>query len=129
MPSVVIAGIARAYVLRDLHNRRVDDALFIHPTIWWMDKASAARPDPPYTAPSPANAMPPDNDPTHKHSRAEFHQANQARAEAEAQRLLTAKPELGGRWLSWVAAELYALKPATYAQMVRRELQRLSDAP
>jgi hypothetical protein len=73
--------------------------------------------------------MDPSNDKTAKPSRAEFHQANQARAEAEAQRLLAAKPELGGRWLSWVAAELYALKPATYAQMVRRELQRLSDAP
>ena len=73
--------------------------------------------------------MHPDNDQTHKRSRAEFHQANQARAEAEAHRLLAAKPELGGRWLSWVAAELYALKPAAYAQMVRRELQRLSNAP
>jgi len=30
-------------------------------------------------------------------------------------------------WLSWVAAELYALKPAAYAQMVRRELQRLHN--
>ncbi|WP_397380660.1 hypothetical protein [Pseudomonas sp.] len=69
------------------------------------------------------------NDQPARPSRAAFHQANQARAEGEAQRLLAAKPELGGRWLSWVAAELYALKPATYAQMVRRELQRLSDAP
>lgn len=70
--------------------------------------------------------MPSDNDQTSKPLRAEFHQANQARAEAEAQRLLAAKAELGARWLSWVAAELYALKPAAYAQMVRRELQRLS---
>lgn len=62
-------------------------------------------------------------------SRAAFHQANQTRAEAEAQHLLTAKTELGGRWLSWVAAELYALKPAPYAQMVRRELQRLNETP
>jgi len=67
------------------------------------------------------------NDQPARPSRAEFHQANQARAEAEAQRLLTAKAELGGRWLSWVAAELYALKPAAYAQMVRRELQRLNN--
>ncbi|HUE93065.1 hypothetical protein [Pseudomonas sp.] len=70
--------------------------------------------------------MPPDNDKTANPSRAEFHQANQSRAEAEAQRLLAAKTELGGRWLAWVAAELYALKPAAYAQMVRRELQRLN---
>lgn len=59
-------------------------------------------------------------------SRAAFHQANQARADAEAQRLFAAKTERGGAWLSWVAAELYALTPAAYAQMVRRELQRLN---
>jgi hypothetical protein len=67
------------------------------------------------------------NDQPARPSRAAFHQANQARAEAEAQRLLAAKAELGGRWLSWVAAELYALKPAAHAQMVRRELQRLTN--
>ena len=67
------------------------------------------------------------NDQPARPSRSTFHQANQARAEAEAQRLLAAKTELGGRWLSWVAAELYALKPAAYAQMVRRELQRLTN--
>ncbi len=61
-------------------------------------------------------------------SRAQFHQANQLRAETEARRLLAAKAELAGRWLAWVASELYALKPAEYAQMVRRELQRLSQA-
>jgi hypothetical protein len=73
--------------------------------------------------------MPPGNDKPAKPSRAEFHQANQARAEAEAQRLLATQAELGPRWLSWVAAELYALKPAAYAQMVRRELQRLRERP
>lgn len=61
-----------------------------------------------------------------KPSRAAFHQQHQARAEAEAQRLLAAKTQLGGRWLAWVASELYALTPSSYAQMVRRELQRLS---
>ena len=61
-----------------------------------------------------------------KLSRAAFHQQHQARAEAEAQRLLAAKAQLGGRWLVWVASELYALTPSSYAQMVRRELQRLS---
>lgn len=59
-------------------------------------------------------------------SRAEFHQEHQARAEQEAQRLLAAKAQLGGRWLGWVAGELYALSPAPFAQMVRRELERLS---
>ena len=61
-----------------------------------------------------------------KPGRAAFHQQHQARAEAEAQRLLAAKAQLGGRWLAWVASELYALTPSSYAQMVRRELQRLS---
>jgi hypothetical protein len=61
-----------------------------------------------------------------KSSRAAFHQQHQARAEAEAQRLLAAKTQLGGHWLAWVASELYALTPSSYAQMVRRELQRLS---
>ncbi|KRW59343.1 hypothetical protein [Pseudomonas sp. TTU2014-080ASC] len=60
-------------------------------------------------------------------SRAEFHRANQSRAEAEAQRLLAAKEQLGPRWLSWVASELYALKPAAYASMVRRALQELNQ--
>ncbi len=60
-------------------------------------------------------------------SRAEFHQEHQARAEQQAQRLLAAKAQLGGRWLGWVAGELYALSPAPFAQMVRRELERLSQ--
>ena len=40
--------------------------------------------------------------------------------------MLAAKTQLAGRWLAWVASELYALTPSSYAQMVRRELQRLS---
>lgn len=66
-------------------------------------------------------------DPPAKPSRAAFHQQHQARAEAEALRLLAAKQQLGGRWLAWVASELYALSPAPFAQMVRRELERLSQ--
>lgn len=58
--------------------------------------------------------------------RAAFHRAHQARAEAEAQRLLARRAELQGRWLSWVAQELYQLSPPEFANMVRRELQRLS---
>jgi hypothetical protein len=59
-------------------------------------------------------------------SRAAFHQANQATAEAEAQRLLAQRDTLGARWLSWVAGELYRLSPPPYANMVRRELARLT---
>ncbi len=63
---------------------------------------------------------------TEKTGRADYHRQNQARAEAEAQRLLARKAELQGRWLPWVAQELYQLSPAEFANMVRRELQRLS---
>lgn len=59
-------------------------------------------------------------------SRAAFHQANQATAEAEAQRLLAQREVLGARWLAWVAGELYRLSPPPYANMVRRELARLT---
>lgn len=61
-------------------------------------------------------------------SRADFHREHQARAEAEAQRLLAAREQWQGRWLAWVAGELYGLSPPAYANMVRRELSRLSDA-
>lgn len=44
----------------------------------------------------------------------------------EARRLLDARAEQGGRWLDWVAGQLYLLRPPEYAAMVRRELQRLS---
>jgi hypothetical protein len=32
-----------------------------------------------------------------------------------------------GAWLGWVASEIYSLRPAQYASMVRRELQRLQE--
>lgn len=60
-----------------------------------------------------------------KPSRADYHRQHQARAAAEAQRLLARKAELQGRWLPWVAQELYQLSPPEFANMVRRELQRL----
>ncbi|NIF18394.1 hypothetical protein [Pantoea sp. Cy-639] len=60
-------------------------------------------------------------------SRADFHRQHQAQAIQEAERLLARRDELQGGWLGWVAGELYRLKPAPYAAMVRRELQRLSQ--
>lgn len=63
---------------------------------------------------------------TEKPSRADYHRERQARAEAEAQRLLARKAELQGSWLPWVAQELYQLSPPEFANMVRRELQRLA---
>jgi hypothetical protein len=60
-------------------------------------------------------------------SRAEFHQQHLPRARAEAQRLFAQKAVLQGAWLGWVASQLYVLKPAEYASMVRRELQQLQE--
>lgn len=59
-------------------------------------------------------------------SRAEFHEVNRHRTEAEARRLLAQRDALGARWLTWVAGELYRLSPPPYANMVRRELARLT---
>ena len=59
--------------------------------------------------------------------RADFHQQHQARAQAEAQRLFEQKAVLQGAWLNWVASQIYALQPAAYASMVRRELARLQE--
>ncbi|WP_313327297.1 hypothetical protein [Stutzerimonas balearica] len=61
-------------------------------------------------------------------SRADFHRAHAERATAEAQRLLDERARLESRWLAWVATELYRLSPPAYAAMVRRELQRLTQA-
>ncbi|WP_338524693.1 hypothetical protein NUH87_03185 [Pseudomonas batumici] len=58
-------------------------------------------------------------------TRAEFHREHLPQASAEARRLFERKAELQGAWLNWVAAQLYALGPAEYVSMVRRELQQL----
>ncbi|WP_090262522.1 hypothetical protein [Pseudomonas panipatensis] len=60
-------------------------------------------------------------------SRADFHRDNAERAASEARRLLAERQALAGRWLPWVATELYRLSPPEFAAMVRRELERLSD--
>lgn len=60
-------------------------------------------------------------------TRADFHEQNQVSAHAEAQRLLAQKAVLQGTWLSWVASQIYLLRPAAYASMVRRELARLQE--
>ncbi len=41
--------------------------------------------------------------------------------------MIAAKAELQGAWLNWVAAQIYMLRPAEYASMVRRELQSLQE--
>jgi hypothetical protein len=60
-------------------------------------------------------------------TRADFHQQNQASAQAKARQLFEHKAVMQGAWLSWVASQLYALRPAEYAGMVRRELMRLQE--
>ncbi|CAI8998666.1 hypothetical protein [Pseudomonas zeae] len=60
-------------------------------------------------------------------SRADFHAQNLETAREEAQRLFAAKAELQGAWLNWLAAQIYQLRPAEYASMVRRELQSLQE--
>ena len=60
-------------------------------------------------------------------SRADFHEQHQAGAQAEALRLFEQKAVLQGAWLNWVASQIYALRPAAYASMVRRELVRLQE--
>ncbi|CAI8992412.1 MULTISPECIES: hypothetical protein [Pseudomonas] len=60
-------------------------------------------------------------------SRADFHLQNLDSAREEARRLFTAKAELKGAWLGWVASQIYALQPAEYASMVRRELKSLQE--
>jgi hypothetical protein len=60
-------------------------------------------------------------------SREHFHSQNLDSAREDAQRLFARKAELQRAWLSWVASQLYALQPAAYASMVRRELQSLQE--
>ncbi|HWH85867.1 MAG TPA: hypothetical protein VNV36_03735 [Pseudomonas sp.] len=60
-------------------------------------------------------------------SRADFHSQHLACAREEAQRLFARKAQLQRAWLGWVASQIYALRPAEYASMVRRELQILQE--
>jgi len=61
-------------------------------------------------------------------TRADFHELNQASAHTEARRLFEQKTVLQGAWLNWVASQIYTLRPAAYASMVRRELSRLQES-
>ena len=60
-------------------------------------------------------------------TRADFHEQNQASVQAEARRLFDQKAVLQGAWLGWVASQIYTLRPAEYASMVRRALARLQE--
>jgi hypothetical protein len=60
-------------------------------------------------------------------TRADFHEQNLESARAQALRLFSQKAVLQGAWLGWVASQIYSLRPAEYASMVRRELKRLQE--
>ncbi|WP_392887968.1 hypothetical protein ACF6ZU_25030 [Pseudomonas migulae] len=60
-------------------------------------------------------------------TRADFHEQNLVSAQTEARRLFEQKAILQGAWLGWVASQIYTLRPAEYASMVRRELARLQE--
>ena len=59
-------------------------------------------------------------------TRQDFHRQHADDARREAERLLAERAAWGPRWPAWVATQLYALSPAPYAAMVRRELERLA---
>jgi hypothetical protein len=61
-------------------------------------------------------------------TRADFHEQNLESAQALALRLFEQKAVLQGAWLGWVASQIYSLRPAEYASMVRRELKRLQES-
>ncbi|VVO39271.1 hypothetical protein [Pseudomonas fluorescens] len=61
-------------------------------------------------------------------TRADFHEQNLESASALALRLFAEKAVLQGAWLGWVASQIYSLRPAEYASMVRRELKRLQES-
>jgi len=60
-------------------------------------------------------------------TRADYHEQNLASARTEARRLFEQKAVLQGAWLGWVASQIYTLRPAEYASMVRRDLAHLQE--
>ena len=57
-----------------------------------------------------------------------FHQQHLEQARAQAAELFAQKAVLQGAWLNWCAGQLYSLRPAEYASMVRRELEQLQTS-
>ena len=57
-----------------------------------------------------------------------FHQQHREQARAQAAELFAQKAVLQGAWLNWCAGQLYSLRPAEYASMVRRELEQLQTS-
>lgn len=58
----------------------------------------------------------------------ELWQQNIGRAKGEAVRLIGEKPRRKGKWSEWVRAELDAMSPPEYANMVKSEVNKLMAA-
>jgi hypothetical protein len=58
----------------------------------------------------------------------ELWQQNIGRAKGDAARLIAEKPRRKGRWSEWVRAELDAMAPPEYANMVKSEVNKLMAA-
>lgn len=58
----------------------------------------------------------------------EYWQSNLAKAKAEAGRLIAEKSRRKGKWAEWVRAELDAMTPADFANMVRSEVNKMMAA-
>lgn len=55
-------------------------------------------------------------------------QTNLVKAKSEAARLIGEKPRRKGKWAEWVRAELDAMSPPDFANMVRGEVNKLMAA-
>lgn len=58
----------------------------------------------------------------------ELWQSNLGKAKADAARLIGEKAKRKGKWAEWVRAELDAMSPPEYANMVRAEVNKLMAA-
>jgi len=58
----------------------------------------------------------------------ELWQNNLGKAKGEAARIISEKPRRKGKWAEWVRAELDAMSPPEYANMVRSEINKMMAA-
>lgn len=64
----------------------------------------------------------------HKARLFEFWQNNLGKAKVDAGRLIGEKSRRKGKWAEWVRAELDAMTPAEYADLVRGEVNKMMAA-
>jgi len=58
----------------------------------------------------------------------ELWQNNLGKAKGEAARIISEKPRRKGKWAEWVRAELDAMSPPEYGNMVRSEINKMMAA-